>query len=198
MRKGFLLLVIAALCLNSAAFSFDGNRKGLVLGGGLGISPASNWKTDVVPDLNLSFEETKAGVGVNLLIGYAWDEFNMLVLEGNVAGFETGYRNVTATQGFGGVAWYHYFGPKGASFFTTVGAGSYNFELELKQDNITISGENDPGFGMLFGAGFEFARHFQAGAYFSFGKTKVVNSVTKVETEFDHAHLNLMVSIIAF
>ncbi|MFH1699116.1 MAG: outer membrane beta-barrel protein [Candidatus Zixiibacteriota bacterium] len=198
MKKNFYLLLLVTLILCSTAVGFDGDRKGFVLGGGLGFSPASKWKTELIPDLNLAFEETKAGLGVNLLLGYAWDEYNMLVLEGNVAGYETDLKNVTATQGFGGVAWYHYYGAKGSSFFTTVGVGGYNFELEFKKDNITVSGSNDPGFGMLFGAGYEFAPHFQAGAYFSFGKTKSVDDSTNTEVEFDHAHINLMVTLIAF
>ncbi|MCP4566939.1 MAG: porin family protein [FCB group bacterium] len=192
MKKACVLLVISILILSSAALGFDGNRKGFVLGGGLGFSPASNWKTELVPDLELEFEETKAGIGVNLLLGYAFDEYNMLVVEGNVAGYETGFDDLTATQGFGGVAWYHYFGAKGATFFTTVGMGSYNFELKLKKDNIEVSGSNDPGFGMLFGVGYEFSRHFQAGAYFSFGKTEAG------PVEFDHAHINLLVSVVAY
>ena len=198
MKKLSVILAFILAFTATVACGFDGNRQGFVLGGGLGISPASKWKTDIFPELDLAFEETKAGIGVNILIGYAWDEYNMLVLEGNVAGYETGFDNLTATQGFGGLAWYHYYGAKGATFFTTVGIGSYNFELEYKYDNIKVSGSNDPGFGMLFGLGYEFTRHFQAGAYFSFGKTKAIDERNDVEVEFDHAHINLMVSVVAF
>ena len=45
MKKVLLVTFIFCL-LASSAMSFDGMRKGFVLGGGLGFSPTAEWKID--------------------------------------------------------------------------------------------------------------------------------------------------------
>ncbi len=184
-----MLLGITMLCAGSAQ-AFDGKRKGFVLGGGLGIAANSHWEID-----NLPVSEDKAGLGLNLLVGYAWDESNMIVYEGNVTGYSsdvassvgrfTGMGDQTITQGFNGAAWYHYYGSVGRSLFTTVGLGVYVFDVKDFK-------ANDPGFGLLLGVGYEIARHWQFGAYFGGGQT------TSSGTDFKQSHINVNLNVIAF
>ena len=186
MKKLLGILTVLTLVLTSSSFGFDGQRKGFVLGGGLGFSPAANWSVDVPTFLGtLNVGETNVGVSLNLVIGYAWDEQNMIVYEGNVAGVSSDFFNQTLSQGFNGAAWYHYYGLPGSSAFTTAGLGFYVFDGE----NFTA---NDPGVGILLGAGYEFARHWQVGGYFSFGKT------SDVGINFDHYHFSILLSGVAF
>ncbi len=93
--KHYVSIIVAhvlIIFLSSSAYGFDGARKGFVLGGGLGFSPAS-----------YSPYQTNAGAGAQFLIGYAWDTSNMIVYEGNATGYEI--YNETRSQGFNGASW---------------------------------------------------------------------------------------------
>ncbi len=178
MRLRIAVLVIVFLGFATMASGFNGERKGFVLGGGIGFAPVI--KTSV-----LSSKDESSGLGVNLLIGYAWDDKNMIVYEGNASGFTIENTDLTVTQGYYGANWYHYFGPAGRSAFTAIGIGIYQYKIE-KFD------ANDPGFAVIFGGGFEFARHWQVGGYLSFGKTSFG------PWEFDHTNFNILISTVAF
>ena len=187
MRNLQTIVLTLTLLAASSASGFDGNRKGFVLGGGLGFAPVSSWSVDISPFFGpiSSINETGAGIGLNLIIGHAWDEQNMIVYEGNVTGWKSDFFDMTMSQGFNGGAWYHYFGIPGRSAFTTLGLGVYLFDGE----DVTA---NDVGIGFLAGGGYEFARHWQVGGYFSLGRT------SDAGVDFDHYHLNILVSGVAF
>ena len=181
MRKLLGILAVLTLFLASSSFGFDGQRKGFVLGGGLGFSPVAQWKA-----VGTGISESGAGVGLNLLIGFGWDEQNMIVYEGNVAGWKSNFfLDRQVSQGFNGVSWYHYFEETGRSAFTTLGIGVYVFGVEDFDSN-------DLGFGLLAGAGYEFARHWQIGAYYSLGKT------SDIFFDYNHYHFSILVSGVAF
>ena len=181
-----LALAVALVVLTAAgAQAFDGNRKGFVLGGGLGFAPVGAWKLDNTPA-----DEARAGIGLNLLLGYAWDEKNMIVYEGNVVGYTSNVfrlagQNKTVSQGFNGAAWYHYFGRKGRSWFSVAGLGIYSMDVEGFS-------ANNPGAGILLGGGFEFAAHYQVGLYLSTGKT------SDGPADFTNSHLSVLFNAIAF
>ncbi|MCX6834033.1 MAG: hypothetical protein NTW07_02680 [candidate division Zixibacteria bacterium] len=179
MRKVFVTAGVALLLLSATSMAFNGQRRGFVLGGGLGFAPESNWSTD------FDFDDSGVGFGANFVIGGAFDEQNMLVYEGNVTGWNSDLVNTSVTQGFNGAAWYHYFGPTGRSAFTVAGIGFYVFQAEHYEDN-------DPGMGMLIGGGYEFSKHWQVGGYFSFGKT------SDPIFDYNHHHISVLVSGIAF
>ena len=195
-----IIAVIALTCSN--AWGFDGLRKGFVLGGGLGFSPSSKWSgpliTAIDNNTNAVFieviEESKAGIAVNLLVGYAWDEQNMLVYEFNASAYQSdifiGDRVIS--QGFSGAAWYHYFGSMGSTLFSVLGIGIFTFEL---QD----ADSNDPGIGGMVGGGYEFSNHWQVGAYVSAGKTSdaLKNFFVGID-DWSHVQVNVLVNAIAF
>lgn len=187
MKKLMIATMLLAVLLASTATAFDGHRKGFVIGGGLGFAPVVKWEVEESPADGIPYghDETRAGVGVNFLIGYAWDDKNMLVYEGNAAGFTTAVSDKSAAQGFSGAAWYHYFGQTGRTAFTAIGLGLYGFDAEYDDPH-------DGGFGMLLGGGYEFARHWQVGGYLSFGSTK------SERREYNHATLNVLVSGVLF
>lgn len=96
MRKTVIILALTLLLTGSAS-AFNGMRKGFVIGGGLGIAPSANWSSEINTPAPFSFsikpDENKVGLAVNLVIGYAWDEHNMIVYEGNVAGYNSDLLN---------------------------------------------------------------------------------------------------------
>lgn len=186
-----VILGLATLLIASTACGFDGNRKGFVLGGGLGVVPVAHWKVDAdFFGINLpEIEEDRVGVGLHFVIGGAFDEHNMLVYEGNASGFKSELLDEGVGQGFNGAAWYHYFGDPGKTAFTTLGLGLYSFKV----------GDYDPtnaGGALLLGGGYEFSRHWQVGVYLTFGKT--TDSVGPLSADFEHANLSILFSGIAY
>lgn len=119
------------------------------------------------------------------MIGYAWDEKNMLVYEGNVNGYQEGDGDYFVGQGIDAAVWYHYFGSAGRSLFTAVGVGIYYFKVE---DIDAADGK----LGMMLGGGYEFARHFQVALYFSTGKTRMM------DLDMTHTNFSIVVDAIAF
>lgn len=187
-------VLFLSLMVTSSSSAFDGKRRGFVLGGGLGFAPHANWGRIS------GIEESKTAFGLNLIIGYAWSEENMIVYEGNVAGYKSDVLNTDIAQGFNGASWYHYFGSQGKAIFTIVGLGLYVFDsdkvplIDNMGDRIgTQGGTHDPSFGMLVGGGYEFARHVQIGSYLSVGQTNRTRSEA-----YHHMHINILVSAIAF
>ena len=180
--------------VTSSSSAFDGKRRGFVLGGGLGFAPTATWGRIS------GIEESKAAFALNLMTGYAWNEYNMVVYEGNVVGYKSDALNTDIAQGFNGASWYHYLGSQGKTFFTIVGLGFYVFvsdEVPLIDnwgDRIgTQGGTHDPSFGILVGGGYEFARHMQIGCYLSVGQTNRTRSEA-----YHHKHINILVSAMAF
>ena len=92
------LTVILAFVLAGSALGFDGNRKGFVLGGGLGFAPLVHWELASSPSSDVS--EGKAGAAVQILIGGAFDEHNMLVYEAKIAAISSGWTDDDIGQGF--------------------------------------------------------------------------------------------------
>ena len=148
MRRS-LVLALILLVGGTSSWAFDGKREGFVLGGGLGFAPLSRWSvtaTDLEDYADQS--ESKAGVGGQLMAGYAWNEKNMMVAEGNMSTFKSEFfssyvlypKNRRIKQGYAGASWYHYFGPVGRSVFTAIGFGYYYFKVD--EFSATKTGEH--------------------------------------------------------
>jgi hypothetical protein len=195
MKTTMILITLLILCsLASSASAFDGERKGFVLGFGLGFSPAAHSSHT---NEGVTFEETASGGAGSFYLGYGWNEKNTLVFDSTFTFFTSRLYNRRETiQGFTGVSWYHYYGKKGKSFFTTLGVGMYSYDLEGIYIHIDFNPEDseprpqfptDDGPGFLLGAGYEFSSHWQVGAFLSAGATQ------NFETDFNHAHFSVMV-----
>ena len=186
MKKLTLMTLVAVMLLSAGAMAFDGNRKGFVLGGGIGFAPTIKVEVEDDGDWN------NAGVSAHIVIGYAWDEKNMLVYESNGAAFEETMfgEDVMFSQSIGAASWYHYFGESGKTFYTVVGLG-------LMVGDTDETDATDPGAGILLGGGYEFSRHWQVGLYLASGKSSVGDAFWG-DTDLTHTTLSLLVSGIAF
>ncbi len=76
MKTRIAVLVLLILSFSISASAFDGKRKGFLVGGGLGEAPVARWNTDLY-----NMEESTKGMSYNLLLGYAWNDANMIVIE---------------------------------------------------------------------------------------------------------------------
>lgn len=189
MKKILAVVFVLLTAMATSSFGFNGNRQGFVLGGGLGLAPTSRWEGNVY-DISsgqiVRADENGVGLGLNFIIGYAWDEYNMIVYEGNVTAWSSDlFIDQSIAQGFNGAAWYHYFSTAGRSAFTAAGLGFYVFDVGDYD-------ANDPKLGLLAGAGYEFARHWQVGGYIGIGQTSDPGG------DWDHTHLSILVSGVAF
>jgi hypothetical protein len=172
------LIIIAILAIASVAGAFDGKRQGFILGGGVGIS-----RSTVDPQVAAESEETYTGLATHFSVGYGWSESNSLVYDVNLAYHHDDRFSPDASvlQGFLGPAWYHYFGKPGHSLFTVVGLGHYRYLYSEADSAVVYNGA-----GKLVGIGYEFARHWRVGAYYSSGFTTFGDN---------HLHSNLSVIV---
>ncbi len=189
MKKFVVTTLFITLILSLSANAFDGNRKGFVIGCGLGLGPVA--KTDGV---------NNPGFALNFLFGYAWDEQNMIVyLEDVIAYTEKSYdgKNLLVLQGFQGIGYFHYFGPQGKSFFINGGLGIQGWTaIDLDDESSSFWSSNNEsdeiGLGFLIGGGYEFAGHVQFYSSFSFGKS------SDDYYNYNHRQLQISISVVAF
>lgn len=183
------LIVFTVLCTSAAGF--DGHRKGFVVGGGVGFSPYGHWSVDkIYPHesvgvIDASSHEDRTTWGGHFIIGYGWDERNVLVYEANVILYHSDLLDQSIDFGINSVSWYHYYGKYGKSLFSIVGLGYYSFESDdFEQTHYNGS--------ILIGGGYSFLRHWQVGGYWATGKA------SSGPIDFNISHISILVSLIAF
>lgn len=181
-RSGVLLLV-CLFYVTSFCDAFDGNRKGLVLGGGVGFSPKAEWNWN-----DMFAGENKSGVGWEFLFGYAWNNKNILVAEYNGALFSSDFYNQDVILLYAGPVWYHYFKEGSKGWYTAIGLWRYG--ISLVEDNKLANG-----WGGIVGGGYEFTKQVQVGIYYGAGKIKYCGS------DDDRSwcqHINLIITVVAY
>ena len=198
-RLPVLLSVATLLTLSASAAAFDGQRQGFVLGGGLGLTPTAHWSTQYA---GREFSEDAVGWGEHVLVGYGWDERNILGVEINIASYNSSVFGVDLVQGLVGLSWYHYFGKPGNSFFSVAGAGASRLVEGFGTIYIDISFGESPvkpplpdgatGTGYLLGGGYEFYKHYQIAAYLTGGNPSEYGS------HYGTYHVIVMLSAFAF
>jgi len=184
----FVTLLFVSITATSA-LPFDGQRKGFVLGGGLGFAPVMKWSADAASGEKLyGFDESKAGMAAHFVIGYAPSNSTMLVYLGNsTANNSTLLRRNQVVQGVNALGFYKYFGRSKRQFFATAAAGLYGFDA-------SDAGMARSRFGWLIGFGNEFSRHWQVGLYFASGTTSADHAVNGMHL----LHLSLIFSVLAY
>jgi hypothetical protein len=179
-------LAVAALFLTlvlpSVAHAFDGNRKGFVLGFGLGVTPVARLTVK-----NTSIDETRQGTSLGILIGYAWDNRNMLVYEGSGTIYSSSsVPDSYVIQMLDAFRWYHYWGAEKARFFTMVGVG----EMVLGTEYTHIDGT---GFGYCAGVGYEIFKQVQISFNYQGGHTS-----NEYGVKANLHHLYFMAQVVAY
>jgi hypothetical protein len=147
------MLMVYVLIFSAAASAFDGQRKGFVLGAGLGPGIVSTYHID-------SVDESGAGIGANVIIGYAWNNRNIAVWQLNGNSHNIDAFEHQGEQFYTGPTWYHYFKTDTQSLYSAVGAWQYAV-WEIGEGYQSI------GWAFIVGAGYEFARHLQCGVFYS-------------------------------
>ena len=179
----FLLFVVASLVTVSSLYALDNKRKGIIFGAGIAVTPYSTVSPYYGQD------RAGRGLGGNALLGYGFGSRDLIVAEVNGSYCQSNEEPISekyhASQGFYGIAWYHYYGRVTKSLFTVFGVGYYAFKVQyLERDK--------KGNALLFGVGYEFGRHLQFAVYYATGETG------QRSPYISHQQINLMISSLAF
>jgi len=176
-------LILAIILFPLTSFSFDGQRKGLNLGIGLGFSPYASF------DWNNSIDENNVAASAKFSIGYGIDNNNIITYQGMGSGVtSTSFNDTFILQGLWGPRWIHYFGESDhKSFFGSAGFGWLRFWSEYSD----VCGS---GLGYEIGMGYEIMRHFQLELFYFWGETES----NKYSRTTDHSVLSHLVSAYAF
>lgn len=138
------VVLLSFLVLSSQLLAFDGQRKGFILGGGIG----GGYLHYTEPFLGLN----KFAVATNFKIGYAPSNTLEIYYINSASWFA--FADTTFIIGVSGVGLTKYLNPNGTGFFVCGGIGvSVLQALESGAHSTT-------GAGFLGGVGYEFAKHW--------------------------------------
>jgi hypothetical protein len=197
MKQITVLVLVAALSLAAAVSAFDGQRKGFVMGGGIGAVPVAHWSVE--KDGGNAHENVTTW-GEHLFLGYGLNDRNVLALEINITSYGSELFDDDIVQGVIGPCWYHYFGKPGKRFFAVGGLGvsrmvkylGGKISFEWNGGDHPSAPDGATGMGYLIGGGFEFVRHLQAGVYL------VGGNPSERGITYGIRHVAIMISAVAF
>jgi len=197
LQKIVLMALIAAFILTTASgvAAFDKQRKGFILGFGIGPGVASFTETLDSADVEETFEESKFGFTTDFKIGYAPSEklmvywMSKVVWVGKDDTVVTDIdESITAVTGVGGVGLTYFLKPEAPSLFISLGVGlgvwSYPFE---DYDPLT-------GLGITGGFGYEFSPNWSLEASILYGKPSGDDVEWKYTSDFISAGLTINVT----
>jgi len=156
MRQGSLLILIAITILCSTSiYAFDGERKGFILGVGLGVGYLSNTTSwDNSYDTG-SITESRTVFQTYFKIGYAPSNTLEIFYSSRISWWSD--HNYLSWLGLGAVAFTLYFDNiSETGWFVSGGFGHSNMsELSFRSTS-----DSKSGFGLFGGAGYEFSKHW--------------------------------------
>lgn len=165
--KKVLLVLVLSLLVSSPVWGFDGQRKGFILGGGLGLG-ATSYKEKQVSFVGSTETDwrNKFGFMTDFKIGYA--PTNQLEIFYSDKGSWFDYDGAIGLTGLGALGVSYYLKPEAPTFYLGCGTGVSTFITSpLKSGTDT-----DLGFGFYAGGGYEFVKHFAIQLDFMYGIPK--------------------------
>jgi len=194
-RTVFLAACLAlGVGLFTPAQAFDGNRKGFILGFGLGLGSSSVDQTVSAGFESASGSDSFTGLQTAFRIGGAPSEQVAIYYFNDVSWFSMENAlgsDVTVASGVGGAGVTYYLAPTSPSFYFGAGIGLGTWMLPFESDSDIWSG-----FGLGGLAGYEFARHWSVEVMVNYGepgKTEFGVEVTSKVTTFKAA-----IAVLAF
>jgi hypothetical protein len=155
MKKFFSLsITLLFLFFQSNSYSFDGERNGFILGGGMGFGYLSNTTSFDTPIGSFSDTDNRGTFQTNFKIGYAPNNVLEIFYISKVSWW--GMNDITYTLGLSSIAARYYLDKATETGWSVTGgfglsALSAPFEEDL---------EPSDGFGLFAGGGYEFSRHW--------------------------------------
>ncbi len=167
MRKSLVifLILVFVLSFSSVVSAFDGQRKGFILG--FGIGPGYTSFTQEVGSIS-SDRENSFAIQTDFKIGLGTTEQFQIYWQSKVSWFSmTNALNndVTVAHGFGGIGFSYYLKPETKTLYLTGGLGYSSWGLPFESN-----AETWMGLGITLGAGYEFSPHWNLEGNLMFGK----------------------------
>ncbi len=160
MRLSRVLLVAALVGIMAVgAAAFDGQKKGFLLGGGLGAGMISYTQTVEYGGLSITSDrENKGAFNTDFKIGWGINEKTEIFYTSKVTWFGVDNPigdNVTFADGLYGIGVAHSFRAWIPTWFVTGGLAMSTWTAPFESNSNTWSG-----LGLYLGTGYEFARHY--------------------------------------
>jgi hypothetical protein len=203
-RKSLLpAVVICVLLISTGASAWDNERKGFILGYGLGPCLDMNKQSAEIIGIEIGKIDTESKFGVcdDFKIGYAPSNQLLIFFASKSSIFQTDwldwrgtefgmYTGVTAVNNFSGVGMAYYIDPAAPSLFFTGGLGlSAALALESGPDPRI-------GFGFFGGGGFEFTPHWNVEGNFRWSSSTDEELFT--DFTFEDIVLSLTINILGY
>jgi hypothetical protein len=192
------IFMLIFLGMAASAFGWDKERKGFILGVGMGPGFSSFSETaDSSGTEIFSSDNSKFAFFSDFKMGYAPNNKVMIywMSKGAWAGTDTSAidleaEDVTTLAGVGGLGITYFFRPQAPSLFVTTGVGFAAWSLPFKG--------SDPwtGFGLAGGFGYEFATNWNLEASVLWGKSK--SEGTLVESEVDNLAFGIAINVLGY
>ncbi|MCW8809848.1 MAG: porin family protein [Ignavibacteriaceae bacterium] len=182
MRQSSLLICIAiSILFSTSTYAFDGERKGFILGGGLGVGYLSNTTS---PNF-LSDTKSRLAFQTNFKIGYAPSNTLEIFYSNKVSWWD---RNGLYLLGLGAAAFTLYFDNTSETGWFVSGGIGFSSLAEINFDN-SHSGSV---FGLFSGAGYEFSKHWTVEV------DLLYSNVTVKDNDFDFFGVLVTINVLAF
>jgi hypothetical protein len=177
--KKLVLIVVLLLLTSTIVSAFDGNRKGFILGFGIGPGYTSYTETLEFGNSSASGDESGMSIDTDFKIGYAPSELLQIYWMSKVAWFSQEvvvtdiFGNILAQEdfmvssGIGGIGVSYYFQPLTPSPYILGGLGISIWDYPFEEGTSAMTG-----FGMTFGGGYEFSRHWSVEGVLTYGQSK--------------------------
>jgi hypothetical protein len=175
----FTILVLLTLT-TATSFAFDGQRKGFVVGAGLGPGISSFTQDLTLAGQTGSASDSKFGLATDFRMGYGVNDRIVIFYNNRVNWF--GIRNandeeVTIADGVGCVSAQYFFAPGPVSWFVSGGLGYSAWSTPFEKN-----ARNSFGFGLFGGGGYQFSQAWGAEVSVSYGDPSDEEGLARLET----------------
>ncbi len=177
-----LLILIAIAVMTTSAEAFNGERKGFLLG--FGVGPGwSSFQGDV-EGYETGDRESKFAIGTDFKIGAGINDQLLIYYVNRVAWFKSSsvtsdsllQEDVTIASSVGLVGISYYFKTEAPAWYVVGAIGVSTWSAPLESDSETFTG-----FGVTGGIGYEFTKHWSLEATVNWGKPSKTIQATEVE-----------------
>ncbi len=152
------LIFLVALFTSSDILAQNNERKGFILG--LGVGPSTNSY-----DFGFGISDNSLAFASNFKIGYAPTDQVALYWSSQVAWFKIDGLDALTTNSVAGLGGSYYLNEDAPSLYLNAVLGFANWATPFEPD-----ASNSLGFGLGIGGGYEFARHWSPEINFTYGK----------------------------
>jgi hypothetical protein len=193
--KSLLFVTVIVFAISINVFAFDGQRKGFILGGGIGFGMTSHTEKYKYDGTSQEFDsESKGALMTNFKIGFAPSEQVEIYYTQLSSLFKTSeayVREVTILNAIGGIGVTYSLNPSAPTVLFNGGLGLAMWALPFEDNPPEVWS----GLGLWGGVGYEFSRHYSAQLDLAYGNPKKSQSTWYASEEWSTSALSVRLTI---